>query len=1068
MRIRHQRARRVMLVGASAIAAVGLGLVPLGLRAQGTAGVNPAMFGGIFYRPLLTFSRGGRVTAVAGVPADQKVYYLGSAGGVFKTTDAGGTWVPVTDGQINVGSIGAIAVAPSNPDVVYVGTGTADPRSNVSDGDGIYKSTDAGKTWQHIGLEKAGLIAKIRIHPQDPNLVYVAVVGNAFGPNKERGIYRTRDGGGSWQQVYAVSENTGANDLTMDPKNPNTIIGAMWTVRRQPWTIDSGSVNDGLVKTTDGGDHWTKLSFGFPAATMVGKIAVSISGADSNRVYALVEAANDLGGVYQSNDAGATWTRVNAHRDLQQRAFYYTHLFADPVEKDLVYATNTGAYKSTDGGKTWTPLRPRHGDNHDWWINPLNNKAMIESNDGGASVSTDGGQTWSTEDNQPTEEIYRIAVDTRWPYWVYGAQQDNSSVAVPSTNAGAPNLQAGPGEAGYLQVDPHDAGIVYAGNYGGFLQRADATAGTTDDIRVYADVETGQRAADMKYRFQWNAPLRLSPHNPQVVYTTSQYVHRSKDGGLNWERISPDLTRNDKTKQEYSGHGGITNDDTGAEVYDTIFAFEESPVTAGLLWAGSDDGLLHLSRDAGKTWEKITPPGLPDWSTINVIDLSPRAAGHAIVTAYRYELADTTPYVFETNDYGKTWKRLADGTNGIPASAPTRVVREDPDLPGFLVAGTEYGMYASYDDGAHWQSLQLNLPRVPIMDVKFYRHNLIVATEGRGFWVMDDVPALEGLKNVGPSDAAAFLKPVDAYRTSAGFGSPSLPPPTFFYWFRDEPTAPVTIEIKDAAGAVVATRTVQPGTGTIAQPPSTTVEPPEGRGGPGRAGGFGGRGAVGGPLSASAHKGLNVAFWAPTSLAVIFSIPPRTTMWQAFAVAPPAATGLYTVKVSMGTWSQTQTFRLAGDPRYTPVLTDADSLAALKMAQEVGGWVKTLYEHLAQIRDARKQAEEIAQKTPGMAAPSKTLIDQLTEVEGQMTQPKGEAGQDSLNFPGRLDNQLIVLYDYIVTADRKLGQPILERYADLGPQYKALAAKWTTVLSTDIDAFNAAAAKAGAGTIQIK
>jgi photosystem II stability/assembly factor-like uncharacterized protein len=1073
-----RRSGRVVigLVAAGLVAA--LWVAPARVGAQGGTGVNPGLLAGIFFRPLTVFSRGGRVTAVSGVIADQKTYYLGSAGGVFKTTDAGVTWIPVTDGQINVGSIGAIAVAPSNADIVYVGTGTADPRSNVSNGDGMYKSTDAGKTWRHIGLEKAGLIARIRIHPQNPDLLYVAADGNAFGPNKERGVYRSKDGGATWQQVYAVSDSTGANDLTMDPKDPNTIIAALWTIRRQPWTIDSGSVNDGLVKTTDGGDHWTKLSFGFPTGTMVGKIGVSISGADSSRVYALVEAANDLGGVYRSEDGGGTWTRVYARRDLLQRAFYYTHIFADPVDKDLVYATNTGAFKSTDGGKTWTGLRPLHGDNHDWWINPQNNKAMIESNDGGASVSVDGGQSWSTEDNQPTQEIYRIAVDTRWPYWVYGAQQDNSSVAVPSTNVGEPNLQAGPGEAGYLQVDPHNAEIVYAGNYGGFLQRADGTAGTTDNIRVYADVETGQRAADMKYRFQWNAPLRMSPFNSEEIYTTSQYVHRSKDGGLNWERISPDLTRNDKSKQDYSGHGGITNDDTGAEVYDTIFAFEESPVTAGVLWAGSDDGLLHLSKDSGKTWDTITPTGLPEWSTINVIDLSPKLAGHAIVTAYRYELADTTPLVYETNDFGKSWKRIADGTNGIPASAPTRVVREDPDLPGFLVAGTEYGLYASYDDGAHWQSLQLNLPRVPVMDLKFYRHNLIVATEGRGLWILDEVPALEGLKGVGPSEAATLFKPVDANRGAGGRGfgflPPAVPPPTFYYWFRDEPTAPVSIEVKDPTGLVVWTATAQPGTGAGAQPPSPVPQPAELPGGAGGRGAGGGRGGGGrgnftpAPPPVSAHKGLNVAVWRDMTLPPLFQIPPGTTMWQGGAAGPRVVLGMYTVTVTSGTWSQTQTFHVAGDPRYLPALTEAESVAEWKMAQEVGGWAKNLYDHLAQIRDAKKQASESAQKTPAMAAAAKTLIDRLTEVEGQMTQPKGEAGQDSLNYAGRLDNQIVVLNQYVTGTDRKLSQPITERYADLKPQYEALAAKWTAVLTTDVATFNAAATRAGATPIVIK
>src|SRR5579862_7731537 len=719
----------VIVVCAAALAAASFGASRLG--AQSPAGMNPGVFGGVLFRPLTVFSRGGRVTAVAGVVANTQIYYMGSAGGVFKTTDAGVTWIPVTDGQINVGSIGAIAVSESNPDTVYVGTGTADPRGNVSNGDGMYKSTDGGKTWRHIGLEKAGLIGRIMIHPENPNLVYVAVVGNCFGPNKERGVYRSKDGGQTWEQIYAVSDKTGAIDITMDVKSPGTLIAAMWTVLRQPWTVDSGSMVDGMVRTTDGGDHWTKLTSGLPSNVMVGKIGVSISRADPKRVYALIEAAGDQGGVYRSEDGGLTWSRAYAHRELLQRAFYYTHIFADPVNVDTVYATNTSAFRSTDGGKTWTTMRAQHGDNHDWWINPLNNKAMIESNDGGANISLDAGQTWSTENNQPTQEIYRIAVDTRWPFWVYGAQQDNSSVALPSTNVGQPDLNAGPGEAGYLAVDPRNYNVIYAGNYGGTLVRADRTIGINESVRVYADEETGQRAADMKYRFQWNAPIKLSPHNPDILYTTSQYVHKSTDAGQTWNVISPDLTRDDKSKQDFAGAKGITRDDTGVEVYDTIFQFEESPVTAGVLWAGTDDGLLHISRDNGKTWEKITPTGLPEWSTINTIDLSPKNAGRAIVTAYRFMLADFTPYVYETSDYGKTWKRIADGTNGIPAGHATRVVREDPDMPGLLVAGTEYGMYLSYDDGAHWQSFQMNMPRVPIMDLKFYRHNLIVATEGR-------------------------------------------------------------------------------------------------------------------------------------------------------------------------------------------------------------------------------------------------------------------------------------------------------------------------------------------------
>ena len=1077
--------RRVWVLAVAGTLVGSFTIPRLGAQAPGT--INPAFFKDIYFRPLTVFSRGGRATAVAGVPSNQQVYYMGCAGGVWKTTDAGATWIPVTDGQINAGSIGAIAVAESNPDIVYVGTGTAEPRGNVSNGDGMYKSIDGGKTWQHIGLEKAGLIGRIVIHPQNPDLVYVAVVGNIFGPNKERGVYRSKDGGKTWEQVLALSENTGAADVTMDVKNPSTLIASMWTVRRQPWTIDSGSMQDGLFRSTDGGDHWTKLTSGLPAKVLVGKIGVSISRANPKRVYALVEAAEDQGGIFRSDDGGDTWTRTNTTRNLQQRGFYYMRIFADPADADTVYAVNTGAYKSTDGGKTFTTLRPAHGDHHDWWINPLNNKAMVESNDGGANVSLDGGATWSAENNQPTAEIYRIEVDTRWPYWVYGAQQDNSTVAVPSNNVGE-TYGVGGGESGYIAVDPRNYNIVYAGSYGGEVSRMDRGLGISENVRPYADEETGQRASDMKYRFQWNAPIRLSPYNPDIVYTASQVEHRSRDGGHNWEVISPDLTRNDKSKQDYSGAKGVTRDNTGVEVYDTIFAFEESPATAGLLWAGSDDGLLHISRDNGRRWDNITPPGLPEFSTINAIDLSAKNAAHAIITAYRFMLNDYTPYVYETSDYGKTWKRLADGTNGIPVGFATRVVREDPDMPGLLVAGTEYGMFISYNDGGHWQPFQLNLPAVPVMDLKFYRHNLIVATEGRGFWILDDVPVVEGLKNIAQSDTGVLFKPVDAYRSGGGGrgggfggGGSTVPPPTFYYWFKDEPTSPVTLQVTDAAGTVVFTATGQPGAGMVPQPPPLIPTPGAAAGGArggGRGGGAagaagaaaqagrgagGGRGGFGGgPATISAHKGLNIATWAPTSLPAPFTVPRGIVMWGGGGgQGPKAAPGVYTVKLSVGAWSQMQTFRLNPDPRYQPAMTDTDGAAQLKMALEVGGWIKALYDNLAKIRDAKQQAATIAQKTTSLAAAAKTLTDKLVAVEGDMTQLQGEASQDALNFPGRTDNQLIVLYQNIVSAERKLGTPVTERYADIKPQYEQLMQRVTTTLASQVATFNTAAAQAG-------
>jgi photosystem II stability/assembly factor-like uncharacterized protein len=1059
--------------------ALGIGLAVFGAattlpmaqtRTDSATTVSPSLLGQLYYRPLTLFSRGGRVTAVTGVPSKPNVFYMGAAGGgVWRSTDSGARWEPLTDGQIAVGTIGAVDVSLSNPDIIYVGTGSADPRGNVTNGDGVYKSIDGGKTWTHMGLEKAGLIGRIRIHPSNSDIAYVAALGNIFGPNPERGVYMTKDGGKTWAQVLKVSENTGAEDLSMDPKDPDILFASMWTVRRTPWTIDSGSMEGGIFRSKDGGATWQKLSAGLPHDVMIGKSSVSVSGADSKRVYALVEAgtvegSGEPGGVYVSNDGGDTWMKASGTRSLLQRAFYYLHIYADPQQVDTAYAVNTGAYKSTDGGKTWSGMGTPHGDNHDFWINPTNNKILINGNDGGANVSTDGGQTWSTQNNQMTAELYRIETDTRWPYWVYASQQDNSNIAVPSNNAGETFSVAG-GESGYIAVDPRNANIIYAGNYGGTIERTDRYTGISESVRVYADEETGQRAADMKYRFQWNAPIRMSPHNPDIIFTTSQFVHRTKDGGQTWDVISPDLTRNDKTKQDFAGAKGITRDDTGVEVYDTIFAFEESPITAGLFWAGTDDGLLWLSRDDGKNWSKITPSGLPEWSTINVIDLSAKNAGRAIVTAYRYMLNDFGSYVYLTNDYGKTWKRISDG---IPMGDYTRVVREDPDRPGLLYAGTEHGMYISFDEGAHWQPFQQNLPRTPVMDLKLYRKNLIVATEGRGFWILDAVPVVQQLK-AGMDDAAgALFKPADAYRQGG-------PQPTFYYWLKDKPAAPVTIEVKDGTGKTVCTANAQPSDDRM-QPPSAI--PPDagggrGRGGRGGGGGGGGGRGFGGSFtcipSPSARPGLNLATWN-ARLESPFTVPQHIVMWGGGGGrggGPKAAPGTYTVKVTSGSWSQEQTFRLNTDPRL-PAMTDADGAEQLKLAMDVGGQIKSVYDTLAKLRDAKQQTAKLAEKGGAVATAARTFTDQIVAVEGDITQLQGEAGQDALNFPGRLDNQLVALYSNIAQEERKPNKSVRERYADLRAPTEDVLKRAQTVLTTDLAAFNDAASRAGAGTVVLK
>lgn len=1009
---------------------------PAGERA--TVVVDPRLFDGLTYRSL-GFSRGGRATAVAGVPDDPLTYYFGSTGGgVWKSTDAGLTWQNVSDGFFEAGSIGAISVADADPNVVYVGTGSACPRGNISAGVGMYKSTDAGKTWKHIGLRQAGQIGRIRVHPKNPDLVYVAVLGNIFGPSPERGVYRSKDGGASWEKVLYVDERTGAVDLAMDPTNPRILYAGMWTVERKPWTIDSGSLVGGLFKSTDGGDTWKKLGGGLPSGVLVGKIGVTVSPADPNRVWALIEAAEDRGGVYRSDNGGDTWQRVNSQRMLLQRAWYYTHIYADPQDPNTVYALNTGFYKSTDAGRTFQSYPTPHGDNHDLWINPKNPKIMINSNDGGANVSLTGGTSWTAQMNQPTAEFYRVTVDTQFPYRVYGAQQDNSTASVPSWGAGgfgrgaADFYAVGGGESGHIAVDPRNPNIVYAGSYGGTITRADIGKGLIESIRPYPDLETGQRAMDLKYRFQWHAPIRLSPHNPDVVYFTSQFVHRSKDQGRTWEVISPDLTTNDKSKQDYSGGKGITRDSTGVEVFCTIFAFEESPKVPGLLWAGSDDGLVHVSRDAGKTWSNVTPAEMPKFGTVNMIDLSPHDPGRVHIAVHKYRENDFAPYIFQTNDYGKTWKRLTTGTNGIPTGHFVRVVREDPVRRGLLYAGTEYGMYISFDDGAHWQRFQLNLPVTPITDMVVHRGNLVLSTQGRAFWSLDDLAVVEQLR-AGMEKGPVLFKPADAYRSGLG-------PAAIYYYLAEVPKVPVRLEILDAQGGVVARFSGRPGEEPAREPA------------PGR-----GRGAAA-EARVSGKAGLNRFTWS-MRYDPLFEIPAGAVLWAAGGNAgPKVVPGTYRVRITVGGWTATQSFEVKPDPRVKT--TAAEYEAQLKLAREVGGQVKELYANLARLRDVKQQATDLgariqrAGKGDDVAKAARALSDKLTAVEGELTQLKGEGGQDALNFPGRLDNQYLVLYSAVTSPDRGPTPQMFQRFEDLKPELTKLLGQLKQIFDTDLAKFN--------------
>ncbi|HSB60849.1 MAG TPA: glycosyl hydrolase, partial [Vicinamibacteria bacterium] len=663
-----------------------------------------------------------------------------------------------------------------------------------------------------------GQIGRIQVHPRDPERVYVAVLGHAFGPNTNRGVFRSKDGGKSWEKVLHVSDRAGAVDLALDPGNPRILFAATWEALRQPWSAASGGPGSGLWRTTDGGDTWQPLAQGLPEGTM-GRIGVAVSAARPGRVWALVEHA-EKAGLYRSDDGGKSFRQVSSDRNLITRAWYYTHVYADPRDANTVYVLNVAFWRSDDGGKTFLPVRTPHGDNHDLWIHPEDPQVMIGADDGGAHVTNNGGRTWTSQDGQPTAEMYRVTVDDQFPYWLYGGQQDNSAVAIPSQ---APGGGIGredwyvPGgcESATVAVDPRDPNITYAGCYGGSLGRYDRRTGVEQEVMVWPEMAVGRRASDLRYRFQWNAPIRISRHDPSVLYTTSNHVHRSRDEGRSWEEASPDLTRNDKAKQESSG-GPISRDNTGVEVYGTVFAIEESPHSAGELWAGSDDGLVHLSRDDGKSWKNVTPPGMPEWGTVNAIDLSPHQPGRALIAVHRYRMDDFRPFVFRTDDWGATWELLTSGGNGVPAGHFVRVVREDPRRRGLLYAGTEYGLYVSFDDGRSWQSLQINLPVTPITDLAVKDDDLVVATQGRSYWILDDLSPLRQMN----ADVAAAWSHLFAPRAAVdvlgagGFTRPAAgqnPPRGAILYYAlgedlsDEGKAEVKLEILDASGRALRT-----------------------------------------------------------------------------------------------------------------------------------------------------------------------------------------------------------------------------------------------------------------------
>jgi photosystem II stability/assembly factor-like uncharacterized protein len=1011
--------------------------------------------------------RGGRSTAVAGVASQPMVFYFGgTGGGVWKTMDGGINWEPITDGSVfGTGSVGAIGLSDSDPNTIYVGMGESPIRGNVSHGDGVYKSTDGGKTWKHVGLEDTRQISRVRVHPKNPDIVYVAAQGHVWAPNEQRGVFRSKDGGKTWQKVLFRSDKAGACDLIIDPTNPNVLYAGFWEVYRKPWTLESGGPGSGIFKSTDGGDNWTEItrSPGLPRGT-IGIVGITVSPANSDRLWAIVEAED--GGVFRSDNGGRTWTKTNEQRNLRQRAWYYSRIYADPKNADTVYVLNTGFYRSNDGGRTFTGIGVPHGDNHDLWIAPEDPNRMIESNDGGANVSFNGGRSWSEQD-QPTAQFYRVALDNDFPYHVYGAQQDNSTVRIASrtTENGITErdwFDVGGGESGWIAPSPKDSEIVFAGSYDGLITRYDHHTGQLRDVNPYPNNPMGWGAGDIKYRFQWNFPLVFSPNDPNTLYSAANVLFKSTNEGQSWEVISPDLTRNDKSKQGPSG-GPITKDNTSIEYYDTIFTVMESPMQPGLIWTGSDDGLVNLTRDGGKNWSNVTPPKeiMPEWIQINSLDASPFDAGTAYVAATMYKYDDYKPYLYKTSDFGKTWKKI---TNGIPEGAFTRVIREDPNKRGLLYAGTETGIYISFDDGANWQSMQFNLPIVPIADLAIHKreNELVAATQGRAFWIFDDLPALHQMMDAGGFKAASdthLFRPKDAYRMPGGGGF-NLPatatigknPPNgavVYYSLKTRPASDVVLEFLDSSGKSIRKYTTRAprtqGGGAPGQAPAEQASEAAGE-----EGGFFG----GAPARVTTDVGLNRFVWdLRYPDAVRF---PGVILWAGETRGPRVVPGSYQVKLTVDGQTMTESFSVKSDPRLTT--TASDYAKQLELSLKIRDKLSETHNAIIQIRDVKKQVDDLAKRVGGQSKPiadaGAALNRKLTEVEEALYQTKNQSSQDPLNFPIRLNNKLAALLGVVSRSDTPPNAQSLAVYDELSAQIDAQLQKLSQIMKTDVPAFN--------------
>ncbi len=1036
---------------------------PATLSAQST--VDTAAFGALTWRNLGP-QRGGRSVAVAGSASRPQEYWMGtSGGGVFKTTDGGDTWSPMSDRYFG-GTIGAIAVAESNPDIVYVGGGEFPIRGNVSHGDGVYKTTDGGRTWAYLGLVETRHIAKIRIHPKNPDIVYVGALGPAFSTsNQNRGVYKSVDGGKTWKKILnrPGNDSTGVVELVMDPSNPEVLYAGLWEAYRKPWMLNSGGPGSGIFKTTDGGGTWKELTRnpGLPKG-LIGNIGITVSPANPKRVWAVIEA--DSGGVFRSDDAGDTWTRTNEERKLRQRAWYYSRVFADPKDENAVYVLNVEWFRSTDGGVTFPrSFDTHHGDNHDLWIAPNDPSRMILGNDGGAEVSFNGGRSWTNVD-YPTAQFYHVTTTNHFPYRVCGAQQDNSTLCGSSQGARgtqyADFYDVGGGESGYIVARPDNPDIIFAGSYGGYLTRKDIKSGFDRDINPWPLNPMGHSAIDAKYRMQWTFPIVISPHDPNTMYVGSSVVFKSTDEGGTFLPISPDLTRNDPKTLGPSG-GPLTKDQTSVEYYGTVFTIAESPVEKGVIWTGSDDGVIAVTRNGGQSWDRVTPPDLPEWARVSIIEASPHAKGTAYFAANRFQLNDFAPYLYKTTDYGKTWSKII---KGIIGSEFTRVIREDPVRKGLLFAGTERGVWVSLDDGANWQTLRRNLPPVPVHDIAIKDGDIVLATHGRAFWIMDDISSLRQLSAEVMAKDAHLFQPKDAYRTFGGA--------TIQYWLK-QGGQKVSLEFLDAKGQSIKKFTSDPDSAEAAadkverarldslaalgvMPASALAPGAEARGGRRGRFGLGGSGRVQNAAGANSFS-WNMRYPEPATFKGLI-------MWAAGIFGPQAPSGTYTVKLAVGDKTETQTVKLLIDPRSGASQADLDEqfrflIQIRDKTTEANNAVRTVRSAKAQLAARIKAAP--AGRAAALQRSVTTLTEQLSAVEAEIYQVKNKSSQDPLNYPIKLNNQIAALSGVVASAEAKPTAQSYQVYKILAAALDSELGKLKALLGPGLDGVNAELSRLG-------